>query len=59
MKTLESLIRDEDGQSMVEYGIIVAVIAAVCIGAFKAVGTSVNNTMNTLAHNMPGGTGGN
>lgn len=57
MKTLESLIRDEDGQSMVEYGVIVAVIAAVCIGAFTKVGTKVQSTLTTLANNMPGGAG--
>ncbi len=52
MKSLVSLIRDEDGQSMVEYGIIVAVIAAVCITAFTKVGQAVNKDVGTLANNM-------
>ena len=52
MTTLRNLIADEAGQSMVEYGIIVAVIAAVCIGAYKAVGTQVNKSLDTLLQNM-------
>lgn len=52
MTTLVSLIRDEDGQSMVEYGIIVAVIAAVCIGAYRAIGGQINKSLDTLLKNM-------
>ncbi len=52
MINLQVLQADEDGQSMVEYGIIVAVIAAVCIGAFTKVGQNINMALQTLLHNM-------
>ena len=52
MMFLRNLIEDEAGQSMVEYGIIVAVIAAVCIGGYKAVGAQVNKSIDTLIKNM-------
>ena len=49
MTTLNSLIRDENGQSMVEYGIIVAVIAAVCVGAYRQIGLQVNKSLELTA----------
>ncbi len=52
MTTLNALVRDENGQSMVEYGIIVAVIAAVCIGAYRAIGGQINKSLDTLLKNM-------
>jgi pilus assembly protein Flp/PilA len=52
MTTLKALIRDEDGQSMVEYGIIVAVIAAICIGAYRQIGQTINAKLDTLIKNM-------
>jgi pilus assembly protein Flp/PilA len=35
-------IRSEKGATMVEYGLMVALIAAVCIAAVTAIGTGVN-----------------
>ncbi|MBM3271003.1 MAG: Flp family type IVb pilin [Candidatus Sericytochromatia bacterium] len=52
MTTLKALIQDENGQSMVEYGIIVAVIAAICIGAYRQIGTTINTKLDTLIKNM-------
>ncbi|MBM3258861.1 MAG: Flp family type IVb pilin [Candidatus Sericytochromatia bacterium] len=52
MSLINRLVREEEGQSMVEYGIIVAVIAAVCIGGYKAVGAQVNKSIDTLIKNM-------
>ena len=50
--TVRAILADESGQSMVEYGIIVAVIAAVCIGGYRAVGGQINKTLDTLIKNM-------
>jgi len=50
--TMKALLQDEIGQSMVEYGIIVAVIAAVCIGAYRAIGGEINKKLDTLLKNM-------
>ncbi|WP_114226486.1 MULTISPECIES: Flp family type IVb pilin [Sphingomonas] len=35
---LRKLRRDEDGATAIEYGLIVALIAVACIGAFNALG---------------------
>ena len=39
-----SFVRDEDGATMIEYGIMVALIAVVCIGAVTALGLGANAT---------------
>jgi pilus assembly protein Flp/PilA len=42
MQTLRSFIRNEDGATMVEYGLMLALIAIVCILAVTAIGTNAN-----------------
>jgi len=37
-------IQDEDGQSLVEYGLLLALIAVVCIAIITTLGTRVRNT---------------
>ncbi|MBC7475897.1 MAG: Flp family type IVb pilin [Candidatus Sericytochromatia bacterium] len=37
-----NLFKDEDGQGMVEYGIIIALISVVAIVAVKSIGNKVN-----------------
>lgn len=39
---------EESGATMVEYGIMVALIAAVAIVVIKAVGVKVNNAFSTV-----------
>lgn len=55
MTVFQSLLEDQDGQSMVEYGVIVAVIAAVCVAGFSQVGQKINGALDTLSKNMPAG----
>lgn len=43
-----SFIADEQGATAVEYGIFVALIAAVIVALVKAVGLKVNNAFNTI-----------
>jgi pilus assembly protein Flp/PilA len=40
-KALASMVRDDSGATMVEYGIMVALIAAVCIGVITTIGTTL------------------
>ena len=54
---LMSLLRDEEGQGMVEYGIIVALIAVVVIGAVQTLGTNTKGTFDKAATAVSG-TGG-
>jgi pilus assembly protein Flp/PilA len=42
-------VRDEEGQALVEYALILALIAVFAIGALQALGTSVSDTLNAIA----------
>jgi pilus assembly protein Flp/PilA len=39
----------EEGQALVEYALILALVAVVCIGALTLLGTNVNNILNQIA----------
>jgi pilus assembly protein Flp/PilA len=41
--------REDDGQGLVEYGLLVALIAVICIGAVTALGGSISTTLNSAA----------
>ena len=43
MKKLMSFLKDEDGVTAIEYGLIAALIAVVIIGAVSAVGDGLND----------------
>lgn len=46
---LKKFMKDESGASLVEYGLLVALIAVVCILAITALGTQVSTTFSTAA----------
>ena len=46
MERIKNFFNDESGASAVEYGLLVALIAVVIIGAVTAVGTSVKGKLN-------------
>jgi pilus assembly protein Flp/PilA len=39
----------EDGQDLLEYALLVALIALVCVGAITAAGTNVNTIFERIA----------
>jgi pilus assembly protein Flp/PilA len=41
--------RDEEGASLAEYGLLLALIAVVCIAAVSLLGTSITGMFNTVA----------
>lgn len=47
--TLRKLARDEKGATAIEYGLIAALIAVVCIAGLSAVGSSLTNTLETVS----------
>ena len=49
------MVRDEDGATMVEYGIMVALIAVVSIIAIGAIGGRLNGAFETVRDALPGG----
>jgi pilus assembly protein Flp/PilA len=43
---------DEDGATMVEYGLMIALIAVVCIAAVSALGTKTSSMFSTVASSV-------
>ncbi len=52
MKWLAKFIKEDSGATAVEYGIMVAAIAAVIIGVVILVGKKVNTAFNTVDTSM-------
>ncbi len=52
MKKLMTFLKDEEGATAVEYGIMVACIAAVIIAVVIAVGEKTNNAFETVNNAM-------
>ncbi len=50
--TLTSMIRDDEGATMVEYGLLVALIAMVALAAVKVLGTNLSTVFNTVANTI-------
>jgi Flp pilus assembly pilin Flp len=50
--------RDETGASLVEYALLLALIAVVAIGALVFLGHTVSNTLNNVGNDIAGGGGG-
>lgn len=48
MNTIGRILRDDEGATMVEYGIMVALIAAVCIAVVSTLGQNVSNAFSTV-----------
>ena len=50
MRNLMScFVKDEDGATAIEYGLIAGLIAVVIIGAVTTVGTNLSGKFNTIA----------
>lgn len=52
---LRKLARDEQGATAIEYGLIAALIAVVCIGAFQMIGNNLNETLGEVAGHLGNG----
>lgn len=54
-KLVLDLLKDEDGQGMVEYGIIIALISVVAIVAIKSIGGKTKTTFESVDKALPTG----
>jgi len=48
MKFFTAMLRDDRGATMVEYGIMVALIAAICIVLITTLGQNVSNAFSSV-----------
>lgn len=46
---LTRLLREEEGQSMTEYGLVIGLVAVAAIVALQAMGTNINTMLNSIA----------
>ena len=49
-----SVVRNEEGQDLLEYALLVALIALIAIGAVAAAGGAVNNIFTAIAGALGG-----
>jgi pilus assembly protein Flp/PilA len=49
METLATFFRNDDGQDLLEYALLVALIAIVAVGAVTLAGTTVSGIFDTIA----------
>ena len=53
---LRWFVRDEEGQDLLEYALLIALIALVCVGAVALAGSSVSTVFNNIDGAIPAGT---
>ena len=53
---LRSFVCDEEGQDLLEYALLIALIALVCVGAVALAGSTVKTVFNNIAGQIPAGT---
>ncbi len=60
MAKMMQLVKDEEGATMVEYALMLALIAIVCITAVTLIGTNATAIFTEAANELvePAGTGG-
>ena len=51
-KMLEAFVRDQNGATAIEYGLIAALIAVAIIGGVTAVGTNLSATFTSILSNL-------
>ena len=42
MTTLQNFVRDEEGAALAEYGLLIGLIAVVCVAGVTALGTEIS-----------------
>ena len=52
IKTVKNFIREEDGATAIEYGLIASLISVVIIAAVTLVGGGLQTTFNTVAGSL-------
>jgi pilus assembly protein Flp/PilA len=52
VSTLHALLGDEDGATLVEYSLVVALIAVLCIAAISFLGQKVSRLFSTIGSSI-------
>ncbi len=54
LRLINQLYREENGAALVEYGMLVGLIAVICVVAVTTLGTEVSAAFSTIASAMSG-----
>ncbi len=54
LRVKDTIVRDESGQDLVEYGLVVALIALAAITGMQALATSIGNAFTTIGTKLTG-----
>jgi pilus assembly protein Flp/PilA len=52
---LNKILKDEDGATAIEYGLIAALIAVAAIGAMSGIGSQLGKTFNNVSNELKKG----
>lgn len=52
LKSFTNMLRDDDGQGLVEYALIIALVSIVAITALTFLGKKANNALGNAASNL-------
>ena len=55
LNRVRAFVRDEEGQDLLEYALLIALIALVCVGAVAMAGTKVSQVFTSIANQIPAG----
>ena len=55
MKTIYRLIREDEGVSLAEEGLLIGLIAVVCIAALTAIGLGISGSLGDITGELGGG----
>jgi pilus assembly protein Flp/PilA len=52
--SIAAFFRDQQGQDLVEYALLIAFIALACIIGLQNLGTAINQTYNSISSSLSG-----
>jgi pilus assembly protein Flp/PilA len=52
MNTLKRLWKEEEGQDLVEYGLLLLLVALVAVASIKTIGSAVGNVFSSAATSL-------
>lgn len=52
MNLMMRVLKEEEGQALTEYGLILGLIAVVTVGALTMMGTNVNKMLSSIANTL-------
>jgi len=53
LRNFFSVLRDDDGATLVEYTLVIALVATACIIVIRTLGTTIKNELTTVSNSIP------